>query len=139
MRELLSRYDCVVSASPETLALMADVKGEAFADDLFILLGQAERATGGRYANATGTDGSATVSQQRSALGQGLKSIVDFLKGQFTISGSAGGVDYNATNDQAQMPTESPRIMGLSQPVFIAGVVMLLLAVVFLLVRHQQK
>ncbi len=139
--ELMHRYGCEVPASPEALALLAEVHGDVFTDDLFIVLGQVERAGRGRYASATGTGATAATSQQRSALGRGLKSIVDFLRGQVTVSmsGSAGGVDYDATSNNGNDPDEpAPRIMGLSQPVFVVGVVMLLLVVVFLLVRHHK-
>lgn len=141
--ELMHRYDCEVPASPEALALLGEVHGDVFTDDLFILLGQVDRAGQARYARATGTGTGTTAatSQQRSALGRGLKSIVDFLRGQVTVSvsGSAGGVDYDATSNNGNDSGEpAPRIMGLSQPVFVVGVVMLLLVVVFLLVRHHK-
>jgi hypothetical protein len=139
--ELLHRYGCEVPASPETLALMSAVGGESFTDDLFILLGQTERGTGGRYASATGDASITNTSQQRSALGRGLSSIIDFLKRATTVntSGTAAGVDYSATNDPSQVPTEAPRIMGLSQGVFIAGVVVLLLAAVVVFAKRHGK
>lgn len=139
--ELLQRYGCEVPASPESLALMSAVAGEGFTDDLFILLNQVERAGGSRYAAVTGQPTTTTTSQQRTGLGRGLASIVDFLKRSLTINtaGSAGGVDYSATNDPSQVPTEAPRILGLSQGVFMAGVVVLLLAAVVLFVRHRAK
>lgn len=139
--ELMHRYSCDVAASPEALALLAEVHGDVFTDDLFILLGQVERAGPGRYASAVGTYAGAATGQQRSALGNGIKSIVDFIRGQVTVSvsGSAGGVDYDATSNNTNDPDEpAPRIMGLSQPVFVVGVVMLVLTVVFLLVRHHK-
>jgi hypothetical protein len=142
MSELLQRYGCEVPASPESLALMSSVAGERFTDDLFILLNQAERAGGSRYAAATGDPiTTTTTSKQRTGLGAGLASIVDFLKRSLTVntSGSAGGVDYNATNDPSEVPAEAPRILGLSQGVFVAGVLVLLLAAVVLLVNHRAK
>lgn len=139
--ELLQRYGCDVPASPEVLAMMSTVAGERFTDDLFILLNQAERDAGNRYAAVTGDSTTTNTSQQRTGLGRGLASIVDFLKRSLTVNtaGSAGGVNYDATNDPNQIPTEAPRIMGLSQGVFMAGVVVVLLAAVVLFVRHRAK
>lgn len=139
--ELLARYDCEVPASPETLAAMYAVKGEPYADDVFILLAQVENGDEGRYANAAGPATSQPVGEQRTTLGRGLQAVANWLRtaGIMQASGNAGGVDYDATNDPTLVGVPAPRIMGLSEPVFYLGVLALLLGVVALLIHHSKK
>ena len=141
VRELLTRYDYEGPASPEAIAAMYAIKGEVFVDDLFILLTQAEKISNQRFAGAAGPTSTAPVGQQRSALSKGLQAIGDFLRsaGLITTRGTAHGVNYDATNDPSQVAPEGPRVLGVSQPVFLLGALVVVLAVVLLLLRQYRK
>jgi hypothetical protein len=141
--ELLREYGCEVPASAEALILLASIKGEAFVDDLYILLNQVpgNKATAARYAGIDGvieqSSPVAPSSLTRTSLGAGLQVLLDMLSNKVGTSGTAGGVGYDA-NAVAHPEDPTPKILGLSQPVFYAGCVVLALAVVVLLIHYNK-
>jgi hypothetical protein len=142
VRELLLDYDCDVPASAEALILLAGIKGEAFVDDLYILLNQVPSVkAAGRFAAIDGIieQGNPVAANgiSRTSLGAGLQVLLDMLNGRAGTTVQAGGVvvDANA-NPDPDAPT--PKILGLSQPVFYAGCVVLVLALVVVMI-HRKK
>lgn len=142
--ELTRRYGYTDAPTVEALAGLAQVRGAAFVDDLFIVLRQGRKAAPARYANLTGPGAAPAATAQRSKLAEGLKGILDAIQAGMGASAPAAprptppapGYDVEVGLDADTAPT--PRILGLARPVFLAGCAVLALVLVVLLTRKAK-
>lgn len=148
--ELMSQFDCTVEPSVEALALLKQVKGEAFGDELFILLRAAQRVPSVRYANLTGPGIGIErpgTPAHRSKVGDVLDKVAaTVLAAEQVINGGRAAVnpptgppsggDGGDGNDGPS--DDNKRILGLSPAIFYGGCVVMLLVIVVLLIRKAK-
>lgn len=149
VKELMAEFGSTVPPSVEALALLKQVHGEAFADELFILLRAAGQAGQPNVANFTGPQiEPAGTPAKRSKLSETLDKIAATVMavesvangGRSTVKlpptppsdGGGEGDDENADEKP------SKRIFGLSAPIFYLACAVLMLLAVVLLVRKQK-
>ena len=148
VRELMANFGCTVAPSVEALALLNQVKGDAFTDELFILLRQTANLAGAqRVAQFTGTPmPPPSTTAQRTKLRKTLDDIAAAAMAAERIANGSGtgtppppngGTGGNDGSDENADTPLNNRILGLSPPVFYAGCAVLLLLLVVLLTRKS--
>lgn len=149
VKELMAEFGCTVPPSVEALALLKQVHGEAFADELFILLRAAEQVGRPQVANFTGPQiEPAGTPAKRGKLSQVLDKIAETVMAVESVANGGSTIkmpptppsDGSGDGSEGENADDKPskRIFGLSAPIFYLACAVLLLLAVVLLVRKSK-